>query len=123
MCKYAFYGEGDSRPQIYCKLNNQVCLFSKFCVNQGRYIHREGVENCHMAQAEQNKKIPNGAYYVRFVKKGYAYVEIDINKVVKVKDTIGNITNYVYLRNINGEYEMSLQPFQEETKKTTRKKK
>ena len=124
LCKYAFYGEEKSRPQIYCKLNNQVCLFSKFCVNQGKYIHKEGVENCYMVVQENKKQIPEGAYYVRFVKKGFAYVELTRDKVIKVKDTIGEITNYVYLMmQDNGEYAISLQPFGEKKTKTSRKKK
>ena len=122
MCKYGFYGKEESRPQIYCKLNNQVCLFSKFCVNQGKYIHKEGAENCYMITQESKKKVPNGAYYVRFVLKGYAYVELSGDKVIKVKDTLGNIKDYVYLKDNNGEYIMSLTPFEEE-KKTSRKKK
>jgi hypothetical protein len=123
MCEYAFYGKEESRPQIYCKLNNQVCLFSKFCVNEGRYIHKEGAENCYMIEREKKKKIPNGSYYVRFILKGYAYVELSSDKVIKVKDTLGNIENYVYLKFDNGEYIPSLTPFTEEKLKTSRKKK
>ena len=123
LCKYAFYGEEKSRPQIYCKLNNKHCLFSKFCVNQGKYIHKEGVESCYMITEENKKQIPEGAYYVRFVKKGFAYVELTRDKVVKVKDTIGEITNYVYLTMQNGEYIISLKPFEEKKTKTNRKKK
>lgn len=122
LCKYAFYGEEESRPQIYCKLNNKHCLFSKFCVNQGKYIHKEGVESCYMVLEENKKNIPNGSYYVRFVKNGFAYVELNRDKVIKIKDTIGEITNYVYLSLQDGKYIMSLTPF-EEKKKTTRKKK
>ena len=122
LCKYAFYGKEESRPQIYCKLNNRSCLFSKFCVNQGKYIHKEGVESCYMILEENKKDIPSGSYYVRFIKNGFAYVELTRDKVIKIKDTIGEITNYVYLQQQNGEYIISLTPF-EEKKKTTRKKK
>lgn len=108
MCQYAFYKNGENK--LYCNINNQMCLYSKFCSKQQKYIHREGAENCYMAIEEQNRHIPDGAYYVRFVLKGYAYVEIG-NSVKMIKDTIGNIKNYVYLRDNNGEYEMSLTPF------------
>ena len=127
MCEHSFYEERNNKPQIYCKLNNQICLFSKFCVNQNKYIHREGFENCHMKNSFENKKeIPSGAYYVRFVKKGFAYVELTNDKIVKIKDTIGNIENYVYVKQEDGEYQISLTPFEEtpkKTTKTTRKKK
>lgn len=125
MCKYAFYEEGKSQPQIYCKLNNQICLFSKFCVNQNRYIHREGVETCFMALFETKKQIPSGSYYVRFIKKGFLYVELDSNRVVKIQDTLGNVTDYVYLKENNGKYEISLTPFTDTIpiKKTTNRKK
>lgn len=122
MCEHAFYGKEESRPQIYCKLNNQVCLFSKFCVNQGKYIHKEGVENCYMLTSDR-RKIPNGAYYVRFVKRGYAYVELTSDKVIKVKDIHGNIDNYVFLKLEDGEYVASIFPFLEEKKKSTNRKK
>lgn len=122
MCQFAYYNEKDKIPQIHCKLNNGLCLYSKFCYKQNKYIHREGVENCYMALEEIRKTIPNGAYYVRFVRKGFAYVEIN-DKVVKIKDDIG-IDNYVYLRlNENGEYETSLQPFTTEKKRQYNRKK
>ena len=89
--------------------------FSKFCNKQNKYIHREGADNCYMALEEQKNIIPNGSYYVRFVRKGFAYIEIG-DKVIKVQDTIGNITNYVYLKEINGQYQISLTPFTETDK-------
>lgn len=110
MCEYAYYENNTSKPQIYCKINNKPCLFSKFCIKQNKYIHREGVDDCYMALEEKKKTIPNGSYYVRFVKNGFAYIEID-NKVIKVKDTVGNIDNYVYLQQIDGQYQISLTPF------------
>lgn len=110
MCPYAYYDERESKPRLYCKLKkDSICLFSKFCYKQNKYIHREGVENCYMALEEKKKKIPNGSYYVRFVRKGYAYVEIG-DRVVKIKDSIGNIDNYVYAVMVNGEYQISLSP-------------
>ena len=126
MCKYSFYEEGKDKPQIYCKLNNQICLFSKFCVNQNRYIHREGVETCYMAQFEEKKQIPSGAHYVRFIKKGYLYVELNNNRVIKILNTLGVETDYVYLREVDDKYEISLNPFVEnstQAKKTTNRKK
>lgn len=123
MCPYAFYDERESKPRLYCKLKDDkgICLFSKFCYKQNKYIHREGVDNCFMALEEKNKKIPNGSYYVRFVRKGYAYVEID-DKVVKIKDTIGNINNYVYVAMIDGQYQISLTPISSEKQEEKPKK-
>ena len=72
---------------------------------------------------EENKKqIPNGSHYVRFVRKGYAYVEID-NKVVKIKDTLGNINNYVYIAVQNGQYIISLSPIDDKPKRQYNRKK
>lgn len=117
MCEYAFYNEKEKKSQIYCKINGKICLFSKFCIKQNKYIHREGVENCYMALEEKKNNIPNGAYRVRFVHKGFAYVEITENYVVKIKDTLGNIDNYVYLKNTEQGYILSLSPFIDEEKK------
>ena len=97
-----------------------------FCYKQNKYIHREGVENCYMAIEHEKTNIPNGAYYVRFVRKGYAYVEMG-DRIIKIKDNIG-VEHYAYVKqNTNGEYELSLTPFIEiestPKKKSNRKKK
>ena len=82
-----------------------------------------------MIRKENDKKsIPNGAYYVRFVKKGYAYVELG-DTVVKVKcDDLDNIINYIYIQqNNDGTYIGSLTPFvssnSNEPKKIAKKRK
>ena len=112
MCKYTYYDETNSRKPIYCKLNNKICIYSQYCVKVGRFIPKENMENCFMAIAESKKNIPNGSNYVRMIDKGYLYIEIE-DRVIKVKDTIGNVKDYVYLRQINGEYQISLTPFVE----------
>lgn len=123
MCKYSYYDESNSRKPMYCSLNDKPCIYSQYCVKVGRYIDKEGMENCFMALQELKKNIPNGANYVRFIDEGYLYVEID-NRVIKIKDTLGNVTNYVYLKYVNDEYKISLKPFEkQQIKKTTRVKK
>ena len=123
MCKYSYYDESNSRKPMYCSLNNKPCIYSQYCVKVGRYIDKEGMENCFMALQELKKNIPNGANFVRFIDDGYLYVEID-NRVIKIKDTLGNVTNYVYLKYVNDEYKISLKPFEkQQIKKTTRVKK
>ena len=123
MCPYAFYDEREKvRPKLYCSLNKKVCLYSKFCIKANKHIPNDGMENCFMALAEEKKDIPSGAYYVRFVRKGYLYVEINDNQVIKIKDTLGNVTNYVYIKQVGDEYQVSLTPFNEIKKKNNRKK-
>ncbi len=116
MCEFAYYNS----DRLLCKITKDNCLYSKYCDRQHKYIHRDGVENCYMAIDEKRKDIPNGAYYVRFVKKGYAYIELG-DKIVKVKDTIG-VNNYVYVFENNGEYEISLSPFKHEETTPTKKR-
>ncbi len=122
MCEFAYYDNN----KLYCQLNKDVCLYSKFCDRQRKYIHRDGVENCYMAIEAKKKKIPQGSCYVRFIKKGFAYIEYG-DKILKIKDTIG-VSNYVYVFEKDGDYQISLTPFkkEEETqpkKRTTTRKK
>lgn len=113
MCVYAYY----DKNQLYCNINKKICLFSKYCIKQNKYIHREGADSCYMALEENKRNIPNDACYVRFVRKGFAYVEVG-DKVIKVKDTLGNIENYVYLSlDKNGDYKISFSPIEEELAK------
>ena len=62
-----------------------------------------------MAIEHNKQNIPNGAFYVRFVRKGYAYVEMG-NRVIKIKDTVG-VENFAYVRQGYNGYELSLKPF------------
>lgn len=110
MCKYSYRDENNVRQPIYCKVTKKQCIYSQYCNKVGKFIEKNGMENCFISMEEANRNIPKGAYYVRFSKKGYLYVEID-NKVVKILDTIGTVKNYVYLKDNNGEYEISLTPF------------
>lgn len=115
MCEFAYYDNKETfRPKLYCELQKgKPCIYSRFCVRTNKFVPNDKMETCFMAIEKKKKDIPNESYYVRFVRKGYLYVEID-DKVVKVKDTIGNVNNYVYLRVKDGGYEASLTPFVEE---------
>ena len=122
MCKYSYIDETNSRQPIYCKLNRRPCIFSKYCDKVNKFVEKDGMENCFMALAEFKKNVPNGAHYVRFSKRGFLFVELNDDKVIMVRDTIGIETNYVYLREVNGEYQASLNPFEENVVKETPKK-
>ena len=123
MCEYAFYKDKEKvYPKLYCRLSNTTCLYSKFCTKVNKYIPREGMENCYMMNQVKNE-IPQGAYHVRFIDKGYLYVDIEGDRVVKIKNTLEGVTNYIYLKKIDGGYDISLTPFTTTTKKKTTRKK
>lgn len=125
ICQYGFYKDKEDKPRLYCKLNKQFCIYSKYCGNEKRYIHTENYKECYIMDERNNKEIPQGACRVRFTLKGNMYVEIDDNHVVQIPEIKG-VNNYVYVRKINGQYEAALKPFteiKEEKKTTTRKKK
>ncbi len=127
-CQYGFYKKTETnRPKLYCKITNDLCIYSKLCLKVNKYIYNDKSEECMIRKENNKKSIPNGAYYVRFVKNGYAYVELG-DTVVKVKcDSLDNITNYIYIQqNNDGTYIGSLTPFMSnnnEPKKITKKRK
>lgn len=127
-CQYGFYKKTETnRPKLYCKITNDLCVYSKLCLKVNKYIYNDKSEECMIRKENDKKSIPNGAYYVRFVKKGYAYVELG-DTVVKVKcDDLDNIINYIYIQqNNDGTYVGSLTPFMSnsnEPKKIAKKRK
>ena len=128
-CQYGFYKKTETnRPKLYCKITNDLCVYSKLCLKVNKYIYNDKSEECMIRKENDKKSIPNGAYYVRFVKKGYAYVELG-DTVVKVKcDDLDNIINYIYIQqNNDGTYIGSLTPFMSsnsnEPKKIAKKRK
>lgn len=124
-CSYGFYNPNEhNRPKLYCKITNEMCIYSKLCTkpNIDKYIFNDKVDECMIKKEEERKTIPNGAYFVRFIKKGYAYVEVD-NRVIKVRYG-GDDTNYLFIKsNSDGTCEGSVSPFVETTEKRKRKKK
>lgn len=126
-CQYGFYKKTETnRPKLYCKITNDLCVYSKLCLKVNKYIYNDKSEECMIRKENDKKSIPNGAYYVRFIKNGYAYVELG-DTVVKVKcDDLDNIINYIYIQqNNDGTYIGSLTPFvsNNEAKKITKKRK
>ena len=128
-CQYGFYKKTETnRPKLYCKITNDLCVYSKLCLKVNKYIYNDKSEECMIRKENDKKSIPNGAYYVRFIKNGYAYVELG-DTVVKVKcDDLDNIINYIYIQqNNDGTYIGSLTPFMSsnsnEPKKIAKKRK
>lgn len=111
-CDYAYYKEEETYyPRLYCRLNNRYCIYSKKCLKQERFIPTDNQGECYIMNMEKKKNIPSGSCYVRFEHKGYLFVEIDNTHVVQIKNTLDNVKDYVYVRRINNEYEISLSPF------------
>ena len=129
ICQYGFYKEDEKKPRLYCKLNKQFCIYSKYCGNEKRYIHTERYKECYIMNEQNNQTIPQGACRVIMIKRGVVFVEIEPDHLVQTPETIEGITNYVYIKRIGGnQFEISLTPFvdekpQENKRKTTRKTK
>ena len=115
MCEYAYYDDKETfRQKLYCRLQKgKPCIYTRFCVRTNRFVPSNNMESCFMVLDKKKRDIPVGSNYVRFTRKGYLYVEVD-GKVIKVKDTIGNVGNYVFIRVTDRGYEASLNPFVEE---------
>lgn len=107
MCKFAKTID----KRLICSVNNLPCMYSRYCQKVGQYIHTDNYESCKIIQEQLKSDIPPNSYYVRMINKGYVYVEYN-GTVIKVKNTLGdNVENYVYVRKIRGQYEISLTPF------------
>ena len=126
-CPYAIYEDVVCRPKILCTAKNGmgVCINAKLCLKVEKFIPTEKMGDCYIMKMEQRQAIPTGSNYVRAIKNGKVYVEFE-NRVIVVDEFSNDITNYVYLKEIEkGKYEASLFPFVEEEdkpKKKTRKK-
>lgn len=123
-CKYAYTNKKEPRAKIYCQLTNMPCVYSRFCVNMNKYVPKEKeMENCTLIMENKRDKIPNGAYYVRFIKRGFLYIEYK-DSIIKVKNTFdSDDITYVYIDIVDGEYVTSLTPFETEKKKVYKRKK
>ena len=123
-CPYEFYKpEEQYFPRLYCKCSGKYCIYSKRCMIHEKYIAIEGDKwkECYMYIESEQKNIPNGSYFVQSSRpnrngKLYLYVVIKGN----VERILSNFTvlnqHYVYLKQTNGVYEISLTPFKRKKK-------
>ena len=102
MCINSYYK--DSKP--YCKQYNDICGYVKHCIPENKFMLSERSPMCPMF----NKpviKIPKEAYKVAYIKRNKLCVtipEIDQNRYFE--NPYDYEPNFVYLKNVNGDYEI-----------------
>lgn len=133
MCEHMYYeNENEYFPQLYCKIDNKLCLYQKKCLMKNRYIPIEGElwKECYKYVENKIKNIPNGSNFVESYRpnhkgKLYLYVVID-GKVNRILSDFTEINqDYVYVKKDGDNYKLSLVPFAKDTenKKKTKSKK
>ena len=120
MCEYQYYNENeDYYPRLYCKIKSGLCMYSKRCDKEQKYVALENQKECYIYNMEKLKEIPQDSNYIRFEKRGFLYVEYG-EDVIKIPNTFGELNqDYLYLRKTDKGFEASLTPF---PKKRGRKK-
>lgn len=126
-CLYQYYeDESAYYPMLYCKVLSKPCLYRKKCEKEHKFIPTNGDDNCHIKMGELRKNIPNGSYYVRTTKlipngTYVLYIELDRDTVIEIYTKYTEFNqNYIYLN--EDKTQVSLQPIEVITKKTTKKK-
>lgn len=99
MCNYVKIFGYERNPE--CGITGAPCLYFRRCTIKMTWIPNENIKYC-PNRMKEDKVVPDGAYYVRFVKHGYAYVDID-GKVEKIKYE-GSPTDYLFLEQKDGKY-------------------
>ena len=120
LCEHAFYKpEEKYTPRLYCKTDDNLCIYSKRCLKVDRFIPLEGEKwrECYKYIMEKRKNIPQGSYLVQATRpnkngKLYLYVLTDEDKVERILSNFTKLEQeYVYLRkSVNG-YQIGLEPF------------
>ncbi len=119
-CKYDYYKEEEKYcPYLYCKIDDNRCIFSKRCLVVDKFIPMDGDvwKECPKYNMQMQKEIPNGANFIqtyRTDKRGniILYVVMD-NKVEKINTKLKTINqNYIYVQDGLDGYEVSLVPFE-----------
>ena len=112
VCEYGYYKDEETYyPKLYCGITNTFCTHSKKCEKEQKFIPTNNQDDCNLMKEHKKKNIPVGSYYVKMKDKGFLYVELDNNRIVKIKDTLGNVDNFVYVQKVGETYQISLIPF------------
>lgn len=127
LCIYAYYKDNENfYPRLYCKVSEEWCPYTKRCMKVEKFIPIDDDvwEECDRYIMEKRKNIPDGSYFVetsRPNKQGklFLYVLTGENKIEKILSNFTELKqDYVYLRKTDNSYEVSLEPFKEEPKKS-----
>ena len=125
LCDYAFYKDNEKYyPHLYCQIDNKWCVYVKRCEKVEKFIPIDDNiwEECGKYIMEKRKDIPKGSYFVQTTRpnkqgKLFLYILIDDNKIERILSNFKELKqNYVYLNKSDKGYEISLEPFKEETK-------
>lgn len=123
LCCYAYYKPEEKYcPNLWCKLGDSRCMYSKKCLKLDKFIPLEGEKwkECYKFIMEKRKHIPEGSYLVQTFRpnrKGNLFLYVATDKGVEriLTDFTELNQEYVYIRKTpNGSYEVSLVPFQYE---------
>ena len=119
MCKYMQYKPLNGREYLYCSITNNICLYSKYCNKQQKFIANERWEQCELMNSQKN--IPMGAHEVICARRGYLYVVID-KYTIRIKNTLNKVPEYVYVKETIDGYDISETPFETKRNSTKNKK-
>lgn len=118
-CPYQYYKDGDEYyPRLYCRVDNNCCLYAKRCEKVYKFISLDRTEECYKYNLEMKKNIPDGSYFVQVYrpnKKGNLILYVVIGEsITKIQTELRELNqNYVYLKEGLEDYEVSLIPFVE----------
>lgn len=128
-CPYQYYKDGDEYyPRLYCRVDNNYCLYAKRCEKVYKFISLDRTEECYKYNLEMKKNIPDGSYFVQVYrpnKKGNLILYVVIGEsITKIQTELRELNqNYVYLKEGLEDYEVSLIPFVEKKRPYTKKPK
>ena len=115
MCPYAEYKtiDGYNREMIVCmKDKGKICAFTRFCNQRNKMIPNDR-ENYTMKDCKlrYEVEIPKGASKVRKTVSDNKFLYVDIEEsngvfTYKIKNTIGEIPDYVFVRKYSGGYKI-----------------
>lgn len=101
MCPNAYIGKVDNRDRVLCrKQNDKICPFVRWCNNANCWKPLQSQKICRL---RTEYKIPDGAFEVRFEKKGELYIETN-DSVVVLKNPFEFIPKYVTLVKKDNDY-------------------
>lgn len=122
LCEYAFYKPEEKYMQrLYCKISDNICIYSKKCLKVERFIPLEDEKwrECYQYIMEKRKNIPQGSYLVQTTRpnkngKLYLYVLTKDDKIERILSNFEKLEqDYVYLRKTAmGSYQVGLEPFE-----------
>lgn len=98
MCKY--------REGQICNITHSNCPWAYWCGHISAFKERESCKKYCKLLKEEEQKVPEGHYKVKFERHGFLYIDFN-NQILKIKNPFEDVPSFVKIKKYKTSYKLA----------------